>query len=79
MSVLASSLLGQQLFYALVEGFAALGSVMSVVSGFLAFFSLVEEGSSERIGEAVNYGIAYGFLPGVTFGTAIFVSSVLTL
>jgi hypothetical protein len=77
--VLASTLLDPQLFYALVEGFAALGAVVASASGFLAFLTLIEGGTPEKIGEAVNYGIAYGFLPGMTFGTAIFVSAALTI
>jgi hypothetical protein len=76
---LAASLVDDDIFVALVEGFAALGTVVTTYSAFLAFFALLLGDSNEKIGEAVNYGIAFGFVPGIMVGGAIFYSSVTTL
>jgi hypothetical protein len=75
----AASLTSEQAFVAVVEGFAALGTIVTVFSAALAYFALVAGDSAEKIGESVNRGIAYGFLPGVIVGTAVVVSSATTL
>ena len=79
MLLTAASLTSQQVFVAVVEAFAALGTIVTVFSAALAYFALLAGDSAEKIGESVNRGIAYGFLPGVIVGTAVFVSSATTL
>lgn len=69
----ASSLVDNQIFVGMVEGFAAMASAIGVLSGFLAFLGLVSGDSNAEIGEAVNVGIAIGFIPGLVM--AILVAS----
>jgi hypothetical protein len=76
MSLLAKTLLDDDVFYAIVEGFAALGVMVTFFSGLGAFLALVYRNSTEEMGKAVNYGIAYGFIPGVILGTLVFYDAV---
>lgn len=76
MNLLGRTLLDDDVFYALVEGFAALGVMVTFFSGFGAFLALVYRNSTEDIGKAVNYGIAYGFLPGAILGFLVFYDAV---
>jgi hypothetical protein len=77
--MVGASLLDQDVFVGLVEGFAVLGSVVGFVSGFAAFLALVSGDSIEAIGQAVNYGIAYGFVPGALLGSLVFVAAATNL
>jgi hypothetical protein len=72
---LAASLIDEDVFIALVEGFAALGGICTFCSAYLAFLALVTGDSREHLGEAVNYGIAFGFVPGIIVGAAVFYSA----
>jgi hypothetical protein len=72
---LAATLVDNDVFVALVEGFAALGSIIAFYSSLLAFLSLIYRNADEDIGKAVNYGIAVGFIPGAVVGVAVFLSA----
>jgi hypothetical protein len=76
---LGATLVENDAFYAIVEGFAALGVMVTFFSGFAAFLALVYRDSAEDIGKAVNYGIAYGFIPGSILGVLVFYDAVTTI
>ena len=76
MGPLAKTLVDNDVFYALVEGFAALGVMVTFFSGLGAFLALVYRNSTEEMGKAVNYGIAYGFIPGAILGVLVFYEAV---
>jgi len=75
----AASVVSTPIYVGLVEGFAALGAVVGVASASLAFLALITGRSIQEIGNAVNYGIAYGFLPGALLGGYIFATAGITL
>lgn len=51
MLLTAASLTSERVFVALVEGFAALGTIVTVFSAALAYFALVTGDSAEKIGD----------------------------
>jgi hypothetical protein len=72
---LAGSLVDQDVAMVLVEGFAALGSVVGVMSALSAFLALALGEPPEATGEAVNYGSRTGsFLAGCHHGLSPLVS-----
>jgi len=54
-------------FDALLQGFAALASILGSYSGYAAFLALVagDPLDEDEVGRAANIGLAIGFVPGI--------------
>jgi hypothetical protein len=72
---LAATLVDDDVFVAFVEGFAAFGSCVAFFSSLAGFAALVYRNSSEEIGQAVNYGIAIGFVPGLALAADVVIEA----
>jgi L-lactate permease len=64
------------IFNTTLEAFGAIGLPVTGFSSFAAFVRTVERASSERLADAVNHGIAVGFVPGAALAAIVFVNGV---
>jgi hypothetical protein len=75
--VVVASLQDPRVFVAIVEAFGAFSSVIGTMSGLWAFIAWTSTTSSsvnlgERIANAVNFGIVFGFPAAAWFGVLAF-------
>lgn len=57
---------------ALLQAFAALGSVVGVISACAAFLAFVVGNDPDEIGGAAGVGLAIGFAPGVVAAVYVY-------
>ena len=69
------TLVDNDVYIAVVEGFATLGLIMAFYSGVLAFQALISNNTPEQIGHAANYGLAVGFAVGAILSSLVFISA----
>ena len=60
----------------MLEAFGALGLPVTFCSAFGALFRAVQRQPAERVGNAVNYGMAFGSVPGSILAGIVFVREV---
>jgi hypothetical protein len=66
----------ESLFMLSLAAFAAIGLPVTLFSSLYGFYHAVRRAPAERVGEAVNYGVACGFVPGIALAAVVLVNGI---
>lgn len=48
------------------------------MSSLFGFFQAIRRAPAERVGEAINYGVAFGLLPGIALAVVVLLDGIKT-
>jgi hypothetical protein len=61
------------LFEVSLAAFASIGLPVTLLSSLFGSFRAVQRAPAERVGEAINYGVAVGLVPGLAIAAVVLV------
>lgn len=61
----------RSLFEVSLAAFASIGLPVTLLSSLFGFFQAIRRAPAERIGEAINYGVAAGLVPGLAIAAVV--------
>ena len=64
------------LFEVSLAAFASIGLPVTLFSSFLGLVRVIRRAPAERVGEAINFGLAIGLVPGVAIATVVLVNGI---
>jgi hypothetical protein len=66
------------LFEVSLAAFASIGLPVTLMSSLFGFFQAIRRAPAERVGEAINYGVAFGLLPGIALAVFVLLNGIKT-
>lgn len=66
------------LFEISLAAFASIGLPVTLTSSLFGFVQTIRRLPAERVGEAINYGISFGLVPGIALAVIVLVNGIRT-
>jgi hypothetical protein len=66
------------LFDLSLAAFGSIGLPVTLLNSLFGFFRAIRRAPAERIGEAINYGVAAGLVPGLAIAAVVLVIGIRT-
>jgi hypothetical protein len=64
------------LFEVSLAAFASIGLPVTLISSLFGFVQTIRRAPAEQIGEAINYGVAIGLVPGIALAAVVLLNGI---
>ena len=66
----------ESLFSVSLAAFASIGLPVTLFSPLFGLFRALQRAPAERVGVAINYGVAFGLVPGIALAVIVLVNGI---